>query len=161
MAIARWDPFDMFVSAQDDLNRLFKRNWMQPQGADSMLPEGARWAPAVDIYESEGQLVVEAELPGVTTDDIDVSIDEDTLVIRGERKVEREVREENYYRVERAIGDFQRSIRLPSEVDSEKVKASYEDGVLKVTVPKMAPRKARRIAIDKGKKSIDKGKEKG
>ena len=119
---------------------------MQSYGGDSLL-EGGRRAPAVDIYESEGSLVVEAELPGVDSGDIDVSVDQETLIIRGERKVEKEVKEENYYRVERATGLFQRSIRFPSEVDAEKVKASYDNGVLKVIIPKLSPRKPMSIPI--------------
>ncbi|MBU4302104.1 MAG: Hsp20/alpha crystallin family protein, partial [Actinobacteria bacterium] len=147
MAGTRRDSFDLFLGVQEDMNKLLRRNLVQPHGAGTPFAEGGRWIPAADIFEREGSLVVEAELPGVDPGDIDVSIDEGTLNIKGERRVEKEVTEDNYYRVERATGAFQRSIRLPSEVDADKVKASYENGLLTVTVPKVMPGKPKRIPI--------------
>ena len=146
MAIVRWDPFDALLGAQEDLNRLFRRGWLRSPG-DEIAQAGA-WTPAVDIYETEDSLVVEAELPGVDPKNIDVSVDEGVLSLKGERKLEKEVKEENYHRVERAYGMFQRSVRLPSDVDADAIKANYESGVLKVSVPKVEPKKPKSVPIE-------------
>jgi len=147
MAIVRWDPFDAFLGAQEDLNRMFRRTWMRPPGTDEGLVEGGKWAPAVDIYESGDSLVVEAELPGMDPKDIDITVDDGVLTIRGERKHEKEVEEENYYRVERAYGFFQRSVKLPADSETDNVKASYEAGVLRITVPKAEPKKPKAVPV--------------
>ena len=146
MAIVRWDPLDAFLGVREDMNRLFRRGWLR--GAGGELAEAGAWAPAVDIYETEDSLVVEAELSGVDAKDIDVSIDEGVLSLKGERKLEKEVKEENYQRVERAYGMFQRSVRLPSDVDADAVKANYDSGVLKVSVPKVEPKKPESVPIE-------------
>jgi HSP20 family protein len=159
MAIVRWDPFDAFLGAQDDLNRMFRRNWLSPTG-ERPSTEGATWAPAVDIYETGESLNVEAELPGIEPKDIEVSVDEGVLTIKGERKLEKEVKEENFHRIERAYGMFQRSVRLPQDVDPESVKASYDDGVLKVTVPKVEPKKPKSVPVEVEKKKSEPKKEK-
>jgi HSP20 family protein len=146
MAIVRWDPFDTFLGAQEEMNRLFRGGWLR--GAGGEPAEAGAWVPAVDIYETEGSLVVEAELPGVDSKDIDVSIDEGVLTLKGERRLEKEVKEENYHRVERAYGMFQRSVRLPSDVDADAIKANFDSGVLKVSVPKVEPKKPKSIPIE-------------
>ncbi|MBN1288054.1 MAG: Hsp20/alpha crystallin family protein [Actinobacteria bacterium] len=151
MAIVKWDPFDAFLGLQEDLNKMFRKNWLVP-GAEEGMEGIYNWAPAVDIYETDNSLVVEAELSGLQPGDIDVSIDNNIVTIKGERKKETEVKEENYHRIERASGVFQRSIRLPSEVDAEKIEAAYENGVLKVTIPKVEPKKAKKIPIKASKK---------
>jgi HSP20 family protein len=97
---------------------------------------GGAWAPPVDIYEKNGNIVVKAELPGVDPKDVDVRIENNTLTIRGERKVDDEVKQEHYHRVERSYGSFTRSFSLPSVLDQEKIKAEFKDGVLQVTLPK-------------------------
>lgn len=147
MAIVRWDPFDAFLGAQEDLNRMFKRGWLQAPGTGEGLAEGGKWAPALDIYEAGDALVVEAELPGMDPKDIDVTVDDGVLTIKGERKHERDVQEESYYRVERAYGFFQRAVRLPAEAEPDSVKASYEAGVLRVTVPKVEPKKPKSVPV--------------
>lgn len=147
MAIVRWDPFDAFLGAQADLNRRFQRGWMRAPNTEGSLMESGAWAPAVDIYETGGALVVEAELPGAEVKDIDVSVEDGVLSIKGERRQDKELKEENYYRVERAWGMFQRAIRLPADVDAEKVKASLDNGVLKISVPKTEPKKAKAIPV--------------
>ena len=147
LAIVRWDPFDTFLGAQEDLNRMFKRNWLRASGAEEGVVEGGKWAPAVDIYETGDSLVVEAELPGMDPADIDVTVDDGVLTVRGERKSEREVTEENYYRVERAYGFFQRSVKLPADSETDNVKASYEAGVLRITVPKAEPKKPKAVPV--------------
>lgn len=142
MAIMRWDPFDAFLGAQEDLNRVFRRGWLRAPEA------GATWAPSVDVYETEDSLVIDAEVPGIDPKDIEVLLEDGVLTLKGERKLEKEVQEENYQRIERAYGAFQRSIRLPSEVDEDSVSAGYDNGVLKITVPKVEPKKPKSVKID-------------
>lgn len=146
MAIVRWDPFEAFLGAQDDLTRMFRRNWFSVAEGDEPARVSA-WTPAVDIYETDDSVTVEAELPGVDPRDIRVSLDEGVLRLAGERKLKKEVHEENYLRVERAYGTFERAIRLAGEVDSDKVTARYDNGVLRVTVPKVAPKAPKTIPI--------------
>ncbi len=116
------------------------------------------WMPAVDIFEKDDKFVVKAELPGMKEEDIDVSVVGDTLMIKGEKKTETEVKEENYYRCERAYGSFYRSVPLPSTVDADKIEASFEDGVLEVTLPKSAEIKPKKIAVAAKKKASNKKK---
>jgi HSP20 family protein len=110
------------------------------------------WAPAMDVFEKEDRFVVKAELPGMKEEDIDVAVVGDMLTIRGERKAESEVKEDDYYCCERSYGSFSRSIAVPSNVDAKKVEASYEDGVLEVTLPKIPEVKPRKIAVSAKKK---------
>ncbi len=111
------------------------------------------WVPAVDVFEKEDKFVVKAELPGTKEEDIHVSVVGDTLSIRGEKKTETEVKEEDYYRCERSYGSFYRSVPLPSNVDADKIEASFEHGVLEVTLPKSAKVKPKRIAVSAKKKT--------
>ncbi len=111
------------------------------------------WMPAVDVFEKEDKFVVKAELPGTKEEDIHVSVVGDTLSIRGEKKTETEVKEEDYYRCERSYGSFYRSVPLPSNVDADKIEASFEHGVLEVTLPKSAKVKPKRIAVSAKKKT--------
>jgi HSP20 family protein len=110
------------------------------------------WAPAIEVFEKADKFVVKAELPGMKEEDIDVSAVGDILTIKGERKAESEVKEEDYYCCERSYGSFSRSIALPSSVDAKKIEASYEDGVLEVTLPKAPEVKAKKIAVTAKKK---------
>jgi HSP20 family protein len=110
--------------------------------------------PAVDVFEKADKFVVKAELPGIREDDIHVSVVGDTLSIRGEKKTETEVKEEDYYRSERSYGSFYRSIPLPSKVDANKIEATFEDGVLEVALPKSAKAKPKKIAVSAKKKAI-------
>ncbi|MBA7699549.1 hypothetical protein ES703_108246 [subsurface metagenome] len=110
------------------------------------------WAPAIEVFEKEDRFVVKAELPGMTEEDIDISVVDETLTIKGERKAETEVKEEDYYCCERSYGNFSRSIALPSTVDAKKIEASYEDGVLEVNIPKAAEVKPKKISVSAKKK---------
>jgi len=110
------------------------------------------WAPAIEVFEKEDRFVVKAELPGMTEEDIDISVVGETLTIKGERKAETEVKEEDYYCCERSYGNFSRSIALPSTVDAKKIEASYEDGVLEVNLPKAAEVKPKKISVSAKKK---------
>ncbi len=110
------------------------------------------WAPAIEVFEKEDRFVVKAELPGMTEEDIDISVVGETLTIKGEREAETEVKEEDYYCCECSYGKFSRSIDLPSTVDAKKIEASYEDGVLEVSLPKAAEVKPKKISVSAKKK---------
>ena len=110
------------------------------------------WVPAIEVFEKEDKFVVKTELPGMKEEDIDVSVVGDTLTIKGERKSESEVKEEDYYCCERSYGSFFRSIALPSTVDAHKIEASYEDGVLEISLPKAAEVKPKKISVSAKKK---------
>jgi HSP20 family protein len=145
MAIVRWEPFRDLVATQDRFNRLFNEAFSR---AFNEGETGARnWTPAVDIYESENNLVLKAELPGVDPKDVEARVEDGTLYLKGERKFEKEVKEENYHHVERSYGSFTRSFALPSSVDAEKVSAEYKDGILTLTMPKKEEAKPKTIKI--------------
>jgi len=153
MAIVRWEPFRDLVSLQDRMNRLFDDSF---RGASRNAGEddwalGGSWAPAVDIFELEGNIVLKAELPGVDPKDVDVRVENNVLTLRGERKFDSEVKKESYHRVERAYGAFSRSFTLPTVVDTEKIKAEVKDGVLRVTLPKREEAKPKQISISVSK----------
>lgn len=148
MAIVRWEPFRDLVSVQDRMNRIFDEAFRgQGRATDDEWALGGSWAPAVDIFEHEGNLVLKAELPGVDPKDVDVRVENNVLTLRGERKFESEVKREQYHRVERAYGSFSRSFTLPNAVDTEKIKAEYKDGVLRVTLPQREEAKPKQIAV--------------
>jgi HSP20 family protein len=111
------------------------------------LLEG-EWAPSVDVAETDEEIVVTAELPGIKQEEVDISIADNVLTLKGEKKEEKEVKEKNYHRIERSYGSFQRSISLPTGVDAGKAKATYKDGILCVTVPKVEEAKPKQIKID-------------
>jgi HSP20 family protein len=137
MAIARWEPFT--------LQNLFENVFDAPSPTRS----GAlrRWMPAMDLVEGEDNFVLRADLPGLTQDDIKIEFEGRTLTVSGERKAENEVKKDGYVRVERAFGSFSRSLTLPQGVDPEAVSASFDNGVLEVTIPKPEAHKPRRIEI--------------
>lgn len=146
MAIVRWDPFKDLMNLQDEVNSLFRRSFFrsaEPLAAESV----ATWAPAIDLYEGDDKLTVEAELPGLDAGDIDISIEDDTLRIKGERKFSDEIKEENYHRIERAYGYFERNIPLPRKIKEDKVVASVKDGLLRIELPKAEEAKPKQIPI--------------
>lgn len=144
MAITKWDPFRDLLNLQNEMTRVFGRAY--GDGA-----EGARtWAPPIDIYETPDSYKVVAELPGFAPDEVDVTVNEGTLTIRGERKFYNEVNEENFHRIERRFGAFQRLVSLPQQVQSEKVEATFDKGVLTVSIPKAELVKPRKIEIKAG-----------
>jgi HSP20 family protein len=148
MAIVRWEPFRDLQAVQDRLNRVFDEAFRgTPRGNDDEWALGGSWAPSVDIFEHEGNLVLKAELPGVDPKDVDVRVENNVLTLRGERKFETEVKKEKYHRVERAYGTFSRSFTLPNVVDTEKIKAEYKDGVLQVTLPQREEAKPKQIQV--------------
>ena len=147
MAIVRWtDPFREFASLQDRINRVFSETQAR---TDEGLMTSGNWAPLVDIYQNgDHEVVLKAELPEVKREDIDVTVENGTLTLRGERKFSSEIKEEQYHRVERRYGTFSRSFSLPPKVDTSKVAADYKDGVLTVRLPLREDAKPRQIKID-------------
>lgn len=146
MAMVRFDPFRDLAVLQDRMNRLFNDAYT-PRQSDDLMNRGA-WTPAVDIYEIEGALVLKAELPDMRREDIDVSVENSTLTLRGERKLDHEVKQENFHRIERAYGSFVRSFSLPNTVDAAKIAAEYKNGVLTVKLPMREEAKPRQIQIE-------------
>jgi HSP20 family protein len=144
-AITHWDPFRGLTTLQDQVNRLFEGVFVQGRSGQAEL---ATWAPAVDIYEAQNELVAKVDLPGVEEKDIDIRLENNTLTIRGERKVEKTVDEENYLRIERAYGSFTRTFSLPNTVNPEAISASYNQGVLTVHMPKREESKPKQVKIN-------------
>ena len=142
--LTRWEPFRGVISLQEQVNRLFN-DAFERQGEESSL---TAWAPAVDIYETEHELVVKADLPDVDPKDLDIRVENNVLTIRGERKFEKKVNEENYLRVERAYGSFARSFTLANSANSDAIKADYQNGVLTLTIPKKEEAKPKQIKIN-------------
>jgi len=143
-SISRWDPFRNVSTLQDQVNRLFESSF---QGkADNT--ELTTWAPAVDIYETENELVLKADLPDIDEKDLDVRVENNMLTIRGERKFEEKVKEDNYLRIERSYGSFSRSFSLPTTINSEAIKAQYTNGVLTVELPKRAESKPKQVKVN-------------
>src|SRR5205809_4152395 len=149
--LTRWDPFREFSTMQDRMNRmnrLFRESY-SPEGPEEALTTTS-FAPPVDIYEDEHNITLKIEVPGIDEKDIDVRIENNTLTVHGERKIEKEEKEENYRRVERQYGGFTRTFSLPPTVDAEKVQADYDKGVLKITLPKKAEAKPKQIKVNVG-----------
>jgi HSP20 family protein len=145
--LTRWEPFREFSTLQDRMNRLFRET--QGNSQDESLISSS-FAPAVDVYEDEHNVTLKIEVPGIDEKDIDVRIESNTLTVHGERKIEKEEKEENYRRVERQYGSFTRTFNLPPTVDAEKVQADYDKGVLNITLPKKAEAKPKQIKVNVG-----------
>jgi len=145
MSIVRYDPFRDLRTLQEEVNRLFSTNLTRAFD-DEGIGRGA-WAPSVDIYENKDQIVLEAELPGMKQEDFDLSIENNIITLRGERKFEKTEETDNYHRVECSYGAFTRSFTLPQTVSAEGATAEYNNGVLRVTLPKREETKARRIEV--------------
>ena len=148
MAIVRWEPFRDLFSLQERMNRLFDESYRGARQGEEEWALGGSWAPTVDIYEHEGNIVLKAEIPGIDPKDVDVRVENNTLTLKGERKLDSEVKKENYHRVERSYGAFTRSFTLPNVVDTTNIKAEYKDGVLRVTLPRREEAKPKSISIN-------------
>jgi HSP20 family protein len=149
MAIVRWEPFRDLVGLQDRMNRLFEESFRGlNRGTEEDWALGGAWAPPVDIYEKDGNIVLKAELPGIDPKDVDVRVENNVLTLRGQRKFDTELKRENFHRVERSYGTFTRSFTLPAVVDTEHIKAEYKDGVLMVTLPQHEEAKPKQISIN-------------
>jgi HSP20 family protein len=147
--LTRWEPFREFSAMQDRLNRMNRvfRESYSPEGAEEALTSTS-FAPPVDIYEDEHNVILNIEVPGIDEKDIDVRVDNHTLTIHGERNIGKEEKEENFRRVERQYGSFTRSFTLPSSVDPAQIRADYTKGVLKITLAKKAEAKPKQIKVN-------------
>ncbi len=143
--LVRWDPFRDLVSIQDELNRLFGRTFA---GIQPMRPTASgAWMPTMDVFETQDKIVARVELPGIDPADVDVSVEDSTLTISGQREFSSDAREEDYHRVERRYGSFTRAITLPQTADTEKVEANFDRGVLTVEVAKAEKAKPKKIQV--------------
>ena len=147
-----WKPLRELEELERHFEDIFGRSFL-PAVLGRLPVEQRGWVPAIEVFEKEDKFLVKAELPGIKQEDIHVSAVGDTLTIKGERKAEKEVKEEDYYRCERSYGTFFRSIALPSHVDAEKIEASYEDGMLEVSLPKIPEVKPKKISVSTKKKA--------
>jgi HSP20 family protein len=147
MALVRWDPGRELDSLQSDVNRLFD-SFFSSRPGDGIRRQ--RWVPAMDLVEEDDSLVLRADLPGMSEDDVNIEVKDGVLTVSGERKAEEKKQGEGYYRVERAFGSFSRSLSIPEGIDPEQVSAQFDNGVLEVRIPKPAERKPHRVQIGKG-----------
>ena len=148
--IARWEPFRGVNTLQDQITRLFN-DAFERTGEQSNL---SAWAPEVDIYETEQELVVKADVPDVKPEELDIRVEKNILTIRGERKFEKKVDENNYLRVERSYGSFSRNFSLANTVNTEAIKADYKDGVLTLSIPKREEAKPKQIKVQVGAPAV-------
>jgi HSP20 family protein len=140
MSLVKWDPFREFNTLNERLGHFLGRNWEAPLSTTT-------WNPSVDIFENDNEVVFKAELPGMNAKDIEIKLENNVLMLKGERRFEKETEEKNYHRIEREYGTFSRSFALPTAVNVDKVTAEYKDGVLKVTLPKKEETKPKPIKI--------------
>jgi HSP20 family protein len=145
MELVRWRPRTRLPIVQDDMDRAFDR--LMRQWASPVSFSEAGWNPSVDVIETDDEIVVKAEIPGVSMDDIDLTVENNRMILSGEKKQEHEEKDDNYYLMERSYGSFRRIFVLPAQADAERVVASYEDGLLTVTVPKSEVAKGMKIDI--------------
>jgi HSP20 family protein len=150
MALIRWEPVRELNTIQNEMNRLFNTFFDAPATPGNGPAPQRRWIPAMDLVETDEDFVLRADLPGLSEEDVNIELEDNVLTISGERKAEHEVRKEGYYRVERAHGSFSRSLTLPEGVDPERVRASFDRGVLEVKIPKPEQRKPRKVTISAG-----------
>ena len=145
--ITRWDPFRELNTITDRMNRLFQETYGTQSREEGLT---SSFVPAVDIYEDEHNVTVKMEVPGIDQKDIDVRLENNTLTVRGERKFEKDEKEENFHRIERRYGQFYRAFTLPNTIDGEKVAADYDNGVLKIRLAKKAEAKPKQIKVNVG-----------
>jgi HSP20 family protein len=138
-----WRPFRELSTLREEMDKLWNRFFEAP----GIEPFKGEWVPSLDVSETKDNVVVKAEVPGMDPKEIDISYADGILTVKGEKKQEKEEKDENYYMVERSYGSFSRSVRLPHEVKSDKIKANYKDGVLKITLPKSEEAKKKELKI--------------
>ena len=153
--LTRWDPFRELNTLQDRMNRLFQESFgpLAPRSEEALM-SGA-FVPPVDVYEDEQSVTLKVEVPGIDQKDIDIQLENNVLTVRGERKFEKEEKEENFQRVERRYGSFTRSFTLPNTIDTENVNADYDNGVLKIKMAKRAEAKPKQIKVNIGQKTLE------
>ena len=143
MALRKWDPLGDLLDLQERLNQILEDR-LAPQGLEPTLPASGGWVPLADAYETADVFVVQLELPGISEDDVEVVLEGNRLIVRGDRQCLRgEPRPDHFYRMERSQGPFLRILHLPEAVDPTQMRAHYEDGLLRVDIPKLRPRRAR------------------
>ena len=147
MVVTRWDPFRELASLQNRVNSLFQVYGRT--GQDELTTAGS-FVPPVDVYEDEHKVTLKLEIPGINQDDVDIRLENNTLIVRGERKFDKEEKEENFHRIERRYGSFVRSFTLPNTLDPNSVTANYENGVLKIELAKRAEAKPKQIKVNIG-----------
>ena len=147
MVVSRFDPFRDLPILQDRMNRLFSDSYASRTREDDLTSRG-NWTPAVDVFETDGVLVLKAELPDVQREDIDVHVENHTLTIRGERKRDQAIKDDRFHRIERSFGSFVRQFSLPATVDAGKIAAEYKHGVLTVTLPVREEAKPRTVKVE-------------
>jgi len=150
--LTRWDPFRDLNALQHRMNRLFEEQY--GGGREESLTTGA-FVPPVDIYEDEHSIQLKLEVPGIDEKDLDIKVENNTLTVTGERKFEKEEKEENFHRVERRYGSFSRSFTLPNTVETDNIQADYDQGVLKIRLAKRAEAKPKQIKVNIGQKGIE------
>jgi HSP20 family protein len=150
MSVSRWDPFQDLLAIQDEMNQLFGRAVGQGSGRSQSQAGERMWAPALDISERKDAYVVTVEVPGIKAEDLDITLEDGLLTIKGERRFTQDSSDQQFHRVERRYGSFRRSITLPSQVRADQIEASFEDGVLEVIVPKAEEAKPKKITVRAG-----------
>lgn len=145
MTVVRWTPFRDFLNMQERLNRFFRDDLQRETEPNELsMPS---WSPSTDIFETKDEYVFKLEVPGMTKDNIEIEFKDDTLIIKGEKKEENQVKKEDYHRIERTCGSFTRSFNIPKNVDEKKIDASMKDGILELRIPKKEEAKAKAIPI--------------
>jgi len=157
MAIVRWNPTRDLTQMREEMDRLFGQFLRRGEGEEATWGQGL-WAPPVDIYETDDAFMLKAELPGFTKDDVNIEVHENRLIIRGERKRETEAKEDQYHRVERAYGRFERAFWLPTTVDAEHIQASFKNGILEMRLPKSEKAKPKQIPITETEEASGNGR---
>jgi HSP20 family protein len=147
MDLIRWNPWKEMVSMRERMNRMFDDSLFHPDRREDGLGMGV-WSPAVDMFEKDDTVVIKAELPGLDRKDISLDLQNGILTLKGERKHENEVKDENFYRREMSYGKFVRSFSLPVEVDADKIKAEFQNGLLTIEVPKPEQHKPKQITVN-------------
>ncbi len=147
MYLKKWEPFKDLMSIQERMNQLFDDTLSTRKEGTEEFSKG-NWSPPVDIYETATHVVLKAEIPGISQDNIDIKIEDNALVLKGERKFEKRSDDETYYRIERSYGTFMRSFTLPNSVDQSGVKATYEAGILKIVMSKKQEKKPHTIKVE-------------
>lgn len=150
MALVRWEPVRELNTLQNEMNRLFGTFFDTPTTASAGNGGLRRWIPAMDLVETDEHFILRADLPGVREEDVKIEFEDNVLTVSGDRRTEHEEKREGFYRVERAMGSFSRSLTLPEGIDVDAVKATFDKGVLEIQIPKPEERKPRRVAISVG-----------
>ena len=146
MTIVKWDPFRNVAALQDRINRIFDESFSRTTDLDDDISMSA-WKPLVDIYETDESIILKAELPGIKKDDVSVEVKDNVITLKGVRTEEKEIKEKNYYRKERAFGTFSRAFNLQHRIQPDKIKARFKDGVLKIEIPKPEEEKPKQITV--------------